>query len=97
MSRTGVRRRRIALAGTVAAICALGAGPLGRAIAPAETARPVAEHRYVVRAGDTLWSIATRVAPQEDPRAVVDSIETANGVDGASLVPGQSLVVPSGV
>ncbi len=82
------------MAGTVAVLCALGAGALGRATAATEAPQPVAEHRYVVRAGDTLWSIATRVAPQEDPRAVVDSIKIANGVDGASLVPGQSLVLP---
>jgi len=28
--------------------------------------------RVVVRQGDTLWSIARRVAPQSDPRRVVD-------------------------
>lgn len=84
------------MVGTVAVLAAFGAGPVGRAVAP-EAPRPVAEHRYVVRAGDTLWAIAERVAPGEDPRPVVDSIETRNDVAAGSLVPGQSLVVPSGV
>ena len=50
---------------------------------------------YVVRPGDTLWSIATRFAPSTDPRIVVDAIRSANGLDPAALVPGQQLSIPS--
>jgi len=49
----------------------------------------------VVRPGDTLWSIARRVAPGQDPRGVVDAIADANGVEAGSLVPGQTLVLPA--
>jgi Tfp pilus assembly protein FimV len=48
----------------------------------------------VVREGDTLWSIAGRVAPHLDVRVAVDRLVAANG--GAPLVPGQVLEVPSG-
>lgn len=57
----------------------------------------VSSTSYVVRQGDTLWSIAERVAPGQDPRPVVDALAAANGVDPGALVPGQALVVPDGV
>jgi LysM repeat protein len=54
-----------------------------------------ASRTYVVRSGDTLWSIAARFAPSTDPRIVVDAIAAANGVDPGALVPGQQLSIPS--
>lgn len=49
----------------------------------------------VVRAGDTVWSIAATVAgPGEDVRAVVDAIEQLNDLEGSVVVPGQVLEVP---
>ncbi len=50
---------------------------------------------YVVRSGDTLWSIAARFAPSTDPRVVVDAIASSNDVDPGALVPGQQLSIPS--
>ena len=44
---------------------------------------------YVVRPGDTLWTIAAEIAPDDDPRAVVDALREANG--GAELQVGQRL------
>ena len=35
--------------------------------------------RVVVRDGDTLWSIAARLAPTSDPRSVVDALAAARG------------------
>jgi nucleoid-associated protein YgaU len=59
-------------------------------------ARPahVTQHRYVVRPGDTLWSIARRII-DGDPRALVDAIQAANGADPGALVPGQVLLIPA--
>jgi hypothetical protein len=47
-----------------------------------------------VREGDTLWTIARRLAPESDPRPIVDVLSTANGLDAGQIVPGQTLVVP---
>jgi LysM repeat protein len=52
---------------------------------------------YVVRRGDTLWSIAEGLSPGEDPRPVVDALASVNDLDPGMLVPGRTLVVPSGV
>jgi LysM repeat protein len=47
----------------------------------------------MVQPGDTLWSIAQRVAPQRDPRQVVDRLQHLNRLRSVSLTPGQTLKV----
>jgi hypothetical protein len=49
-----------------------------------------------VGAGETLWDVAQRVAPQSDQRAVVDRIRQLNGIMGSAVQPGQLLQVPDG-
>jgi nucleoid-associated protein YgaU len=50
---------------------------------------------YVIKPGDTLWSIAVRlVGPEADPRPLVEVLAATNHTDGA-LVPGQTLEIPS--
>ena len=71
------------------------AGPLGRIVAGADGPGLASRSSYVVREGDTLWSIARGVSPSEDPRPLVDAIASANGVDPGAIVPGQILLVPS--
>lgn len=46
-----------------------------------------------VQPGDTLWSIARRVAPDADTRLVVADLQRRNGLSDTSVVPGQCLVV----
>lgn len=48
----------------------------------------------VVQSGDTLWSIAGEIAPEEDRRAVVDALLDVNGLSDVDLVPGQVLELP---
>jgi hypothetical protein len=51
---------------------------------------------HVVRAGETLWGIASRLAgPEEDPRPVVDRIVGINHLGTAPLQPGTRLVLPA--
>jgi nucleoid-associated protein YgaU len=102
MSRTRVRRRRRIAAAMVSV--AVGV-VLGAPMAGALSRHPqVADERvlparrwedvYVVRPGDTVWSIAERAAAGGDPRALVDAIAARNGIDAGAVVPGQALVIP---
>lgn len=50
------------------------------------------ERRYVVQPRDTLWSIAS--TGYADPRRGVWEIKERNGLEGATIVPGQVLVLP---
>ncbi len=93
MSRTRVRRRRLALTLSFALVAAAWAGPAVRALGSPERPVRVARTSYVVREGDTLWAIARRLAPTSDPRPIVDALATANGIEAGELVPGQTLVV----
>ncbi len=52
--------------------------------------------RVVVQPGQTLWSIAVKAAPAEDPRAVMQRIVDVNALRGTTLQPGQLLWVPKG-
>lgn len=99
---TAARRQRVALLalllvlGVVAVAClrAVAAmGDVGGSGRPEPIDGPVAVagRHYVVQPGDTLWSIASRVAPRQDPRLVVDALRHANG--GAALEPGARLVI----
>lgn len=49
--------------------------------------------RIEVKAGDTLWSIAQRIAPGTDPRETVYDLRELNHLATAQLQPGQILLV----
>jgi LysM domain len=49
-----------------------------------------------VGAGETVWDVASRVAPQSDQRAVAERIQQLNGMVGTAVRPDQQLVVPDG-
>jgi LysM repeat protein len=46
-----------------------------------------------VQPGDSLWTIATRVAPNRDPRSEIADLQKRNHLASQSLVPGQQLQV----
>lgn len=61
----------------------------------ASTTPPAGWAPAVVQPGDTLWSLAASASnASEDPRAVIATIKTVNGLTGSSLVPGQRLYLP---
>jgi hypothetical protein len=85
-------RRGYAVAALLTA--ALLAGLIWLAHASAVDAGPVSERPpavVMVESGDTLWSIASRIAPQRDPRAVVAELERINHLSSPVLQPGQRL------
>ena len=90
MSRTHVRRRLLPLLLLLGSGLAWAVPSGGAAAGPAHVARD----RYVVRPGDTLWSIA-RGIQDGDPRPLVDAIQAANKVDPGALVPGEVLSIPA--
>ena len=51
------------------------------------------ERVYVVKPHDTLWTIAARTY-HGDPRRGIWRIQQANHLAGATIVPGEKLVVP---
>ena len=102
------RRRLVALAAAILALACIGLATrtvvsmviLPPAPASAEPpasssalAAPLeAGEMYVVQPGDTLWAIATRLAPEVDPRITVDRLERARV--GGPLRVGERIVLP---
>jgi LysM repeat protein len=48
----------------------------------------------VVQPGESLWSVAQRVAPDNDPREIVAQIRRLNDLETSSLQVGQHLLLP---
>lgn len=101
---TRIRRRRLAallmVIALIGAIATAGRALLGAAATvepsspqpvevPAQS--PTVGQAYVVQPGDTLWSIAAAIAPDSDPRPVVDALRDANG--GPDLRVGERLTI----
>lgn len=63
--------------------------PASRAADPPREA-PTAE----VRPGDTLWSIAERELPGQDPITAVDKIRELNGLADYTVHAGQQVILP---
>jgi LysM repeat protein len=48
----------------------------------------------VVQPHDTLWSIASRTAPERSPREVVAEIRRLNGLEDYYIHAGETLILP---
>lgn len=91
---------RLTRRGTVVlSVAVLGLGTLMLLIAHLSlgladaVAAPLSAAPVTVQAGDTLWSIAQRVAPNRDPRPVVSRLRSVNHLGTVALTPGQTLKV----
>jgi Tfp pilus assembly protein FimV len=93
---TTVRLTRRGIVVLAVAVLALGVALiwLARLSAPHQAADMPAPPAVTVEPGDTLWSIASRVAPGRDPRAEVAALQRRNHLTGVQLLPGQVLRVP---
>lgn len=96
--RLTVRGRRLLVAVIAAPLAVgLGVGAVsgGAALAARDAATGSSPYTTVtVTPGDTLWSIAERVDPRDDPRDVVDTIVRVNALPDVTIVPGQQISVP---
>ena len=86
-----VRRRVTAVLLGVALVVAMAqaGAALGGSTLAAPERRPTVLAHTVVLPGDSLWSVAQRLAPGEDPRPVVDAL--AHVRHGAVLVAGERI------
>jgi hypothetical protein len=91
------RRGRLALLLVIAALL-FTAFSLGRAgsSASGDSSAPTAPRveQTTVMPGDTLWSVAKRIAPDNDPREVVAQIRELNDLRSSELQVGQQLLLP---
>ncbi len=84
-------RRRIAVVVGIA----LAVFMMGRVGAALGSSSPFASERrpsvvkHLVAPGDTLWTVANKIAPHEDPRLVVDALADVRGT--SPLMPGEVL------
>jgi Tfp pilus assembly protein FimV len=83
-------RRGYAVLGLLAATLVAGLLWLAHASAPVSPRAPGVS-TVTVHDGDTLWSIASRIAPQRDPRLVVAELEDVNHLSSPAVEPGQIL------
>lgn len=62
----------------------------------AATGRPAVQlySQTTVHYGETLWSVAKRVAPGHDPRLVVEQLVGLNHLGGGAVQVGQQLLLP---
>lgn len=86
-------RRGVVVLGTLVAVLAAALLAVAGLSAPSGSGAGshAAPASVTVRSGDTLWSIASRVAPGSDPRAEVATLQRLNHLSGTALTPGQVL------
>jgi hypothetical protein len=90
------RRGRLLLVLVVMLLLVLAGFTLGRGSSQAASrAHPGTHRSVVVEPGETLWAVAVRIAPHDDPRLVVADIESLNHLANAAVEPGQQLLVPA--
>lgn len=92
------RRGRVVLIGVPLFLAVAVGGVAGAGLAAAAATAPVAAPHTVtitVAAGESLWDIAERIAPNDDPRDVIYAIQQANGLTGSGVRAGQRVRIPS--
>ena len=92
------RRGRIFFGTIIALALAAGAYFLGFGASQAgadSTVSTTSFEQVTVMPGDTLWSIASNVAPNADTQTVIAEIVSLNQLETATVQPGQRLAIPA--
>ena len=91
------RRGRLLVLAVLVAVL-FGAFSLGRSATQASSVAgdgaPAAQ-LTVVQPGESLWSVAQRIAPEHDPREVIAQIRRLNDLETSRLQVGQHLLLPT--
>ena len=92
------RRGRLVLGTLVAMPLVIGAVAVGLnaggAVANSSSSHTSFDYETIA-SGETLWHLAETVAPAADPRDVIADIMRLNGLETASVVPGQRIAIPT--
>ena len=88
------RRGRVVLLGFFILMSCLASAVLLTTASRAEDTPAGPAPSVVVQPHDTLWSIATRTAPDRDPYAAIAELQRINDLDGFVVHPGQTLELP---
>ncbi len=90
------RRGRLVVLLVVLAVACAGFALLGGPAVSTSQTHHAAAHTVVVRGGETLWDIASRIAPDQDPRVVIADIVDLNHLpDAGSIRLGQEIFIPA--
>jgi hypothetical protein len=90
------RRGRVVLAAVIVLPLLIGGGVLaaGSGAMAGVQAPSGSFHHLTVQPGDSLWTIAERVAPHSDPRDVVSAFVDLNGLSTSVVQAGEQLAIP---
>ncbi len=90
------RRGRVAVLGVLVLllVASFTLGRVGDSQAATDAPAATTYSSTTVHSGETLWSVAKRVAPGQDPRALVQRIRELNSLPTASVQAGQQLLLP---
>jgi len=88
------RGRLVVLAGFLVLAFTVLSLVTGGSAATRAPGAPVVTRTIVVAEGDTLWGIASTLAPPGRVREVIHQIEELNALPTAGLVEGQEIAVP---
>jgi hypothetical protein len=96
-ARTRITRRGRLVLLVLSAVILLAVISVGRAGSQAATAPESgpALTQTTVQQGETLWTVAQRIAPGHDPREVVAQLRRINHLPTSSLRVGQQLLLPA--
>ena len=92
------RRGRLFFGTLVALPIVIGAYFLGLGASQAgadSTVSTVSFEQVTVMPGDSLWTIATQIAPNADAQEFIADVVSLNQLDSATVQPGQRLSIPA--
>jgi hypothetical protein len=97
-TRLRITRRGRRVVGAAVALGAAGIVAAGLLLGPgavaSDHAADVSFAQVTVEGGESLWQVASEIAPTKDPRDVVSDLVRLNNLPSAEVAAGQTLAVP---